>query len=1069
VNGRRLPRTSYGYLPPADVRVQGWRCPSDDCSGEGEWEPRVWPFPCPRCRRPADPVFADPWSHDAEGYRLRHWAQTAADAYSRDMARAMVHAWEYLDAQLRGDRGAATAARLAWRQATIPTDEGDQSHRYWLTLGRVVLWATRFGDLDAAADEILLAYRLVDTTDLGSDVSARTGARTFLSTCVTFLNCRESIGQEREFDVWDAMEDVAERAHDYLTSSYLDGAKQVRHLRARAIEVSRISEEDHSQILTVGPATELSRAARVAAVRGAPFRGLGLSLRRRIRTAGNMIANAKRGDSPEALLDALDDLTALLRDHGQDEATFLRVSAALVDGALFLAEMHDDTTALETLARVFGDEGAVRGRDVPDRSMARLLTAHVHLRSGRMNAAVDELRQSAASHDRLTRLLLPELHAVLGQLLALQRPEALSEAIDECMSGRRHGLHSWRGTTGADLPLARLLLRRALQTGGHASSVPDTTEALRLSRRHSRPWRADRSRARLILNEGLRIRDALTGDDRSPRRARSWRRAADVAVSSSMTDRAELAAAWVRWAIDTDEPRWAAEAYHHLMSLLPRDVSGRYHSTAKDRVLAAVQEHTEEAGYWLARAGRYRDAVVALETGRAVLLSENAGRDSLEVGRLLHETGHEQLHDDYRRALMVLDEQERRAPTEPESSDTLRFAWMDVRSQAREIARITGVNPLDVTVDYGDIAAATGDGALVYIAAAKASGYALVVIPGHDPQLVQLPGLTRETVEVLVDSLLPHHNLRVCPSRLAEALKTLWNNGLEDLFLMHARGAIVTLVPVGLLGLLPLHAAGDPGAPGDRFTEWRHAGSFSAVRYAPNARMLRRCAERAARLPQASLSLLAVHAARLAGTDPLPEAPTEIKETVRLWTGAAGPAREEPECTWDRFSCMADDYTVWHLACHGEALPGAIERSTLRFADRQVTLTEIRNAFETGLRRLAILSACRSQLTGRAIPNEMVGLATALLRLGFAGVIATSWKVNDQACSYLMARFYRLWCREGHDPPVALSLAQQWLRHATPADLSETLPNVTLTPEQRRCPHPFADPQFWAAFAYTGA
>jgi CHAT domain-containing protein len=113
-----------------------------------------------------------------------------------------------------------------------------------------------------------------------------------------------------------------------------------------------------------------------------------------------------------------------------------------------------------------------------------------------------------------------------------------------------------------------------------------------------------------------------------------------------------------------------------------------------------------------------------------------------------------------------------------------------------------------------------------------------------------------------------------------------------------------------------------------------------------------------------------------------------------------------------------------------------------------------------------VLSTCESQLAGTANPNEVVGLPAALLEIGFAGVIATSWPVPDTPTAYLVTRFYQLWRHDRFPPPVALNLAQQWLRSATWEDLEAVLPNVTPDDWDVR---PYEDPYYWAAFAYTGA
>jgi CHAT domain-containing protein len=273
---------------------------------------------------------------------------------------------------------------------------------------------------------------------------------------------------------------------------------------------------------------------------------------------------------------------------------------------------------------------------------------------------------------------------------------------------------------------------------------------------------------------------------------------------------------------------------------------------------------------------------------------------------------------------------------------------------------------------------------------------------------------------------------------------------------------------VGLLSLLPLQAAGDPGSPGDQYTEWRHAGNYSAIRYAPNARSLGRCRSTARDAAFPDQSLLAIDAAVAAGGDPalrLRHVARETQEVSRHWTGPASPPVHD--CTWTQFRRMAEGHTVWHLACHASADPNSIMDSRLSFADRDVTLDELRRTLRPGRRRLAVLSACQTNLTGAAMPNEMVGLPSALIQLGFAGVIASAWKVDDLATTYLMTAFYRQWRREGEEPAIALNHAQQWLRAATRVELAAQLPGVV--PEgDITSQHPYADPRYWAAFAYTG-
>jgi CHAT domain-containing protein len=95
--------------------------------------------------------------------------------------------------------------------------------------------------------------------------------------------------------------------------------------------------------------------------------------------------------------------------------------------------------------------------------------------------------------------------------------------------------------------------------------------------------------------------------------------------------------------------------------------------------------------------------------------------------------------------------------------------------------------------------------------------------------------------------------------------------------------------------------------------------------------------------------------------------------------------------------------------------------------------------------RLAVLSACETGVPGTELPDEVIGLPTALIESGVAGVVASLWSVADESTARLMEHFYRLWREDGVAPNEALRLAQMELRKEG-----------------------YGHPYFWGAFAYTG-
>ncbi len=93
---------------------------------------------------------------------------------------------------------------------------------------------------------------------------------------------------------------------------------------------------------------------------------------------------------------------------------------------------------------------------------------------------------------------------------------------------------------------------------------------------------------------------------------------------------------------------------------------------------------------------------------------------------------------------------------------------------------------------------------------------------------------------------------------------------------------------------------------------------------------------------------------------------------------------------------------------------------------------------------LVVLSACESG-RGHDVPGEgLVGLTGAFLAAGAPRVIASLWKVPDDATRQLMVRFYEEWRRPGTSTAAALRRAQ--------AHVAKTLP----------------DPHDWAGWVLWG-
>lgn len=557
------------------------------------------------------------------------------------------------------------------------------------------------------------------------------------------------------------------------------------------------------------------------------------------------------------------------------------------------------------------------------------------------------------------------------------------------------------------------------------------------------------------------------GEDR--RAARAWRNAAREAARSAPLDQVQIGQDWVDWAQSTQDVRWCAEAYAHLMSAAPRAVAVRYLAGERDRILAGLQSTAEEAGYWLAQAGRLDDAAVALDLGRAVSLSEVLGREWPGLAALLTRAGRPDLLERYRQAHAAYSAATASALGDDDLASAAQRAWADYDRVAREIAAVAGVDMPGVRLTPAELAAAAAEGPVVYLAAAAHGGYAIIVSAADPPAYLPLPQLTRADAADLVESLLrgPEPDW----AKIAATAQRLWTAGIGVLAADLPAGALVTLIPVGLLSLLPVHAAGGPAVPGQAPDDWEFLADRVTVRYAPNARALLGTRHRAAALARVPLTLLAVAAPDVDQQVPLPHTVREVTEIALRWTQAKLIADGASAALAE----LSGDDTVWHLACHCGTVPDRILDSALLLSHDQVTLREIL-AMPSVPRRLAVLSACNTHVSGTELPDEAMGLPAGLLRAGFAGVVASHWAVGDRSTAFLMTRFHDLWHGQRLPPPVALAEAQRWLRGATRADLHAYLNGMLPLPTDRSperlarwgAVRPYRHPYHWAPFALTG-
>ncbi len=153
--------------------------------------------------------------------------------------------------------------------------------------------------------------------------------------------------------------------------------------------------------------------------------------------------------------------------------------------------------------------------------------------------------------------------------------------------------------------------------------------------------------------------------------------------------------------------------------------------------------------------------------------------------------------------------------------------------------------------------------------------------------------------------------------------------------------------------------------------------------------------------------------------------------------------KEASEAAFRRYG---DSFRYIHLATHGEFNPEEPLKSALLLAkdagsDGLLTAAKL-YAMKLDA-DLVTLSACETGIGRISGGDDVVGLSRGFLYAGSRSIVASLWKVDDQATAFLMTSFYEHLQRG--DKREALRQAQR-----------ETM---------KRYPHPF----FWAAFQITGS
>ena len=376
---------------------------------------------------------------------------------------------------------------------------------------------------------------------------------------------------------------------------------------------------------------------------------------------------------------------------------------------------------------------------------------------------------------------------------------------------------------------------------------------------------------------------------------------------------------------------------------------------------------------------------------------------------------------------------------------------------------------------YADVARLASSGPLVLINVNYGRSDALLITPGN-LDVVSLPELTPQTVHDQVTSLFPALDDADNPSdgpsghppdeeRLARILEWLWDA---------VTGPVLTRLgisgppprdgdwprlwwcPAGPLAFLPLHAAG--------YHDTRFDSSPRTVldrvisSYTPTMRALsyaRRPSAGASVNPGATVGpgerrVLVVAMPHTPGAPDLPGAAQETALLRGLFGDLATIADTATTATHNGVLAALPQCTWTHFACHGISYAADPSASQLLLHDyRQKPLTVLDIArLHLDDAQLAYLSACSTALTGAALPDEAIHLASAFQLAGYRNVIATLWPIADRSATRIAANVYNALAGDATAGSAATAL------HHAIRGMRAIFP---------------ARPAMWAAFTHHGA
>jgi CHAT domain-containing protein len=454
------------------------------------------------------------------------------------------------------------------------------------------------------------------------------------------------------------------------------------------------------------------------------------------------------------------------------------------------------------------------------------------------------------------------------------------------------------------------------------------------------------------------------------------------------------------------------------------------------------------AALGLARSGADEAALIALETGRAVLLAETFDRRSIDYARVAAVAGPEKadrylfLTTEITRLETLLLAYHPQAPgrqyDRSQLSADLEVTWAERHALTTSIGggAMAALSNLEEQPTLAELSAAAGATPVIHLAATGEGGIALILRDGVVSR-VELPQLTTGTAAELVATLneaVASRGVRACD----QVCEALWSLAMRSILQQLGETEQAVVIPGGRLSVLPWHAASISERPGT------HVLDRLAISYMPNIRSLAAARLAGETMPD-QLRVLAIGqpkptTARLLSTD-AEIAAVHARSNNRFRVTRLPATEATAAVVLDSLS----GFELLHFAGHAMAVPdNPLASAMIMTHDEHLTVRDLL-VRGPGAARFAVLSACETARAEDPLSDEAVNFPSALLQCGLSGVVGSLWTSYDKPSAMIADIFYREWQENGIPPAQALRSAQRWTRD-----------------------HGFASPLTWANFVYVG-